>query len=319
MRKTDKKSVIVSKKLSVAAKAERVEIPKKASVGEAADIVFAACLRHWTLNEAAVAGAPDPDGVHELRVASRRMRAALSAFHQIISASRFSWLKREINWFTGSLGMARDWDVFLAELLLPVEAARPGDAGLAKLRASAIAARKEGYAAAQQAIRSQRYSTLFERMRQFLSPGSWRLDSNEARECFDDSAVKLASRSLTKRRKAVLTHGHDFKRLLPPARHQLRIALKKLRYTVEFFSSLYSGKREEFYFHSLTHLQDSLGKMNDIVVAEHLLKHLSANNNDDRLLIASGMVTGWHMHGAISWEDQAEETWADFCRCHKFW
>ncbi|MGO9056960.1 MAG: CHAD domain-containing protein [Candidatus Binataceae bacterium] len=72
--------------------------------------------------------------------------------------------------------------------------------------------------------------------------------------------------------------------------------------TAEFFRSLYQKKREKAYFHALAQLQNSLGQMNDIVVADHLLERLSAAHEDQRisahLSTAVGVVTGWHTHSA---------------------
>ena len=314
---------VVAKAPPAATKAERIELAKNASVDDAVAVVFAACLRHWTANEAAALSGLDPEGVHEMRVALRRMRAALSDFREIIPVAQVTWLKRETKWLITSLGTARDWDVFLSELLAPVEAARPGDAGLAKLRMAAETEREKGYTRARRAIRSPRYSALLARMRRWLSAKSWRQGSNRTRKSLDEPAVKLAGRLLTKRHKAVLKLGRDFKKLSAQERHQLRIALKKLRYTAEFFRSLYQKKREKAYFHALAQLQNSLGHMNDIVVADHLLERLSAARDDrrisDRLSNAAGIVVGWYMQSASSSEHQAEANWREFCHCDAFW
>ena len=116
---------VVAKAPPAATKAERIELAKNASVDDAVAVVFAACLRHWTANEAAALSGLDPEGVHEMRVALRRIRAALSDFREIIPVAQVAWLKRETKWLLTSLGTARDWDVFLSELLAPVEAGRP--------------------------------------------------------------------------------------------------------------------------------------------------------------------------------------------------
>jgi triphosphatase len=239
---------VVAKEPSAATKAERRELAKKVSVDDAVAVVFAACLRHWTANEAAALSGLDPEGVHEMRVALRRMRAALSDFQEITPAAEVCWLKRETKWLITSLGMTRDWDVFLSELLAPVGAARPGDAGLAELRIAAEAERETGYAGARRAIQSSRYFSLLARMRRWLSNKSWREGGNVTRNSLVEPTVKLAGRLLAKRRKAVLKLGRDFKKLSPQERHQLRIALKKLRYTAEFFRLLYQKKREKGYF-----------------------------------------------------------------------
>ena len=129
--------VILGRESPVATKAEELVLAKQATVDDAIGVVFASCVRHWTANQTLVLSGQDPEGVHEMRVALRRMRAALSDFQEIIPAAQFRWLKRETRWLITSLGAARDWDVFLSELLAPVEAARPGDARLAELRAAA--------------------------------------------------------------------------------------------------------------------------------------------------------------------------------------
>jgi CHAD domain-containing protein len=56
-------------------------------------------------------------------------------------------------------------------------------------------------------------------------------------------------------KKAMLRLGCDFKKLSARECHRLRIALKKFRYTAEFFRSLYQKKRQKDYFHALTRLQ----------------------------------------------------------------
>lgn len=121
----------------------------------------------------------------------------------------------------------------------------------------------------------------------------------------------------------MLKLGRDFEKLSAQDRHQLRIALKKLRYTAEFFRSLYQRKREKAYFYALAQLQNSLGHMNDIVVADHLLGRLSAARDDriisDRLSNAAGIVGGWYTQSASSSEHQAEANWREFCRCDAFW
>jgi triphosphatase len=314
---------VVAKEPPAAGKAERVKLAKNASVDNTVAVVFAACLKHWTANEAAALSGLDPEGIHEMRVALRRMRSALADFREVIPVAQVAWLKRETKWLITSLGAARDWDVFLSELLAPVEAARPKDTGLAELRRAAEVERETGYVGARRAIRSPRYSALLARMRRWLSARSWRHGNNATRKSLDEPAVKLAGRLLTKRHTAVLKLGRDFRKLSPRERHRLRIALKKLRYTAEFFRSLYRKKREKAYFHALPQVQNSLGHMNDIVVADHLLERLSATRGGQRisnhLSTAIGIVAGWHMHSASSSKHEAETNWREFRRCNPFW
>src|SRR3546814_12223767 len=60
-------------------------------------------------------------------VGLRRFRSALTVFGDLLPAAQLAWLQEEAKWALNALGSARDWDVFLADLLAPLEAARPGD------------------------------------------------------------------------------------------------------------------------------------------------------------------------------------------------
>ena len=89
---------MVVKRPPVATKAEPLELAKNASVDDVVSVVFAAGLKHWTANEAAALSGLDPEGVHEMRVALRRMRVALSDFREIIPIAQVAWMKRETKW-----------------------------------------------------------------------------------------------------------------------------------------------------------------------------------------------------------------------------
>lgn len=323
MRRAGGQGLAMVVKEPATAKARQVALAKDASVDRGVAVVFAACLNQWKANEAAALSGLDPEGVHEMRVALRRMRVALSDFKEVIPAGEVDWLRRESKWLISSPSAARDWDVFLLELLTPVEASRAGDTGLAELRLAAEAERETGYVVVRRAIRSARYSALSARMTRWLASKCWRKAGHGRQKNLDESAETLAGRLLTKRHTAVLKLGRDFNKFSPEERHQLRIALKKLRYTAEFFRSLYRKKRERAYFHALAQLQDSLGRMNDIAVADHLLERLSALRKDrrasDHLQTAIGFVSGWHVHSAITSENEAEANWREFCGCDVFW
>src|SRR3546814_1526121 len=85
--------------------------------------VLGACLRHWSANEAAAIDGSDPEGVHQMRVGLRRFRSALTVLGDLLPAAQLAWLQEEAKWALTALGSARDWDVFLADLRAPLEAA----------------------------------------------------------------------------------------------------------------------------------------------------------------------------------------------------
>ncbi len=118
-------------------KAEAVALAPKATVDAAIGRILRACVQHWCANEAAALDGRDPEGVHQLRVALRRLRSAVSVFGHLIHPERRSWLTDEARRILGSLGPARDWDVFLTESLPPMLATRPDDRSLVALGAAA--------------------------------------------------------------------------------------------------------------------------------------------------------------------------------------
>ena len=84
----------------------------------------------------------------------------------------------------------------------------------------------------------------------------------------------LASRRLDQRWKDVRKRASDLSDLDDAGLHQLRIAVKKLRYAVDFLGSLY-GKRARKFTSRLEKIQDGLGLMNDAVVGRQLIADLS--------------------------------------------
>ena len=302
---------------------EGVVLIRTMSVDHAVALTFTECLKHWTTNEAVALKGADPEGIHEMRVGLRRMRSALSDFRTIIPAAQLAWMKRETKWLITSLGAARDWDVFLAELLEPVEAARPQDRRLSELRTAARAEQKRGYATARVAIQCLRHSRFVGQMRDWLSARRWRQPRQKDRGSLDKPIWKLARRVPRKRHDAALKLGRGFSELSAERRHQLRIALKKLRYTADFFGSLCPKKHTKRYFRALAQMQNCLGHMNDVVVAEHLLERMASAQRAQRalprLVTAAGTVIGWHARGASAAAEEAEQNWRKFRDVGCFW
>jgi CHAD domain-containing protein len=104
--------------------------------------------------------------------------------------------------------------------------------------------------------------------------------------------------------------------------HQLRIALKKLRYTGEFFSPLYEKDEVEEFGERLSKMQDSLGAVHDVVVARETLARLTAGANDHSdsgISFAAGIVYGWHLDRATHIFKKSVKRWKKFSRTEPFW
>lgn len=296
------------------------EFPSDITLDRALDGIFRSCLGHWLANHAPVLEDDDPEGVHQLRVALRRLRSALSVFKAILPQEDAAWINREARWLIQSLGPARDWDVFLTELMPPLQAARPDSGDLAALTAAAEDARKLGYERARTALRSGRYTAFVLDLERWTEAGGWH--DGEADGRFEEPLSDYACRLLRKRHKRVLKEGRDFERLSDEARHDLRITLKKLRYTCEFFASLYPKNKARPYLKALKSLQDELGHLNDVVVAEDLLGSLHGRgdgSNTAALRAAAGMVIGWYSSAIDASRPAMLRRWAGFAASDPFW
>ena len=100
--------------------------PDKTWVTEADKAVEAAlerigrrCLTHLLSNEqAALAG--EPEGIHQMRVAVRRLRSALSALKRPLQKKHYRWASEELRWLAHTLAPVRNLDIFAACLVHPV-------------------------------------------------------------------------------------------------------------------------------------------------------------------------------------------------------
>ena len=79
--------------------------------------LLAGCQAHLQANQPAAEEAGAPDGVHQMRVALRRLRTALSLLRREIPSATMRELGGEAKWAASQLGAARGWDVFLTTTL----------------------------------------------------------------------------------------------------------------------------------------------------------------------------------------------------------
>lgn len=301
-------------------KAERTALPPDIGVEEGAIMLIRACVDHWTSNEAAALDGADPEGVHQLRVALRRLRSLLTLFAPVVEPTRLALLRSEIGWLAGRTGPARDWDVFLGELLPPVRDACPDAPGLGLLAASAETLRREGYLSLHEAMNAPRYATLLMRLGEALESGSLWSPTAEGRQLRSARLRDYAHRLLDERHRKVRKRGRRFVRLASADRHRVRIAVKKLRYATEFFSSLYPRKRAVAYGRAMAGFQEELGHLNDIATAERLLAVLGTRPEaDEPERAAIGVVTGWYAHVAAELEPRLNAGWKSFLDAPVFW
>ena len=207
-----------------------------------------------------------PEGVHQMRVATRRLRAALKAFHDVLPKEKARSLAAEAGWLCDVLGAVRDLDVHLEHLhgyrkSLPTERGHSLDAYEQHL----LAARRKARRCLHTALDSGR----FRRFRlSYLSLQEQATSLDHA----DGPTIRTFAHGYVPRRlKAVRRDGRRINADSPPeAYHRLRIRIKKLRYGLEILEGPY-GQALARATKSLRRLQSRLGDHQDACVAEETL------------------------------------------------
>jgi CHAD domain-containing protein len=213
----------------------------------------------------------DPEFVHQMRVALRRLRTLMRLFPGFANGGWRDTIAPDLSWLAGLLGTVRDWDVFSTQSL-PALIAADGDnpewAGtLDAARAQCVAARAE----LRQALHSARYAQLT------LGWLEW-LSAFALPPVADDAAPSL-KRHAAKRVRRLFGHLYSAPSLTTldtAARHRVRIDAKRLRYALEFFASLASRRTRTETVKTLARVQGVLGDANDTIIALHRLEQLAA-------------------------------------------
>lgn len=285
---------------------------------------FRACLGQWLANQAAAYDGSDVEGVHQMRVAIRRFRSALTFFKGIIPPETTAKFRKNAQVIASSLGPARDWDVFLEETLPPVMAAFPGDESLFILSEVAKKARADGYLEARSMIDSSYYTGFVLELAGWIERAGWRVGvKRKARERLGKPMLDLSRELLAKRYLGVRKAGKGFELLSPAEKHQLRIVLKKQRYAGDFFRSLYPASDVKLFRKPMTRLLDELGHLNDIAVATANTERLVQQASDERerraLADASKKLLDWHQgHGRVS-DEALLDHWKCFRDAPPYW
>ena len=272
-------------------KAEPVELSAPMASMEAFQVIARACLAQVTANAEVLRRIRRPEALHQLRIGLRRLRTATSIFKSMLEHDGEP-IELELKWLAGELDPARDIEVF-AMTTFRLAAKGQEKTGLPELGRHLQKAKRQAYDRALAALASRRYATLALHTAAWIETGAWT-------RAHDPALAHLRSVPVAEHRILALDHlrhavskrGRKLERLDPTARHKLRIRAKRLRYAVEFFSSLSPHpKREARYLASLKVMQDQLGELNDIAVArERLLSDAAVN--DPGVAFAAGRATG---------------------------
>ncbi|MEF8708331.1 MAG: CHAD domain-containing protein [Candidatus Accumulibacter propinquus] len=230
------------------------------------------CLSQLQGNERGLRESNAPEFIHQARVAMRRLRSAIRLWRPLLPEEYVNNFDPRWRTLANQLGDTRNWDVFITEILPPISKAFPDHSDLQRLVGQAMSHLAGCRKAAQEVMTSPTYSQLL-------------LEFTAATVALEESKkpplTVFAPRSLNKRAKRVAALALETRDSDPEARHALRVALKRLRYALEFFAPLFPARRLQRYHQSAAGLLDLLGRMNDNVVAEQLAVAAQPGHHSD--------------------------------------
>ena len=239
-------------------------------------LIVASLMVQLRAGEEGLLASEDPEYVHQMRVAVRRLRSVLSLFPGSASAGLHGKHARTLKKIADRLGKGRDLDVLAASVAGARALPRVRENQvLAEIRARAQDARLD----IRSCLRSAEYARLMSRLSLWLLA--------RPRHPTASRLVALARRELAGGHKAMMRHAARFARLAAEERHRLRIEVKRARYAAEFFGSLFDHRAARSYADALAKLQDLLGSLTDINTAQALLRELGCDKVTSECLMES--------------------------------
>ncbi|MEO8484794.1 MAG: CYTH and CHAD domain-containing protein [Betaproteobacteria bacterium] len=260
----------------------------------------------------------DPEWVHQMRIAVRRLRSCLALADGIAAASALAHLRAETRWALDALGPARDLDVFVVETLPAVlddldradgESAKP----VHDLARGAARRRRSASGAAVACVASTRFTRLAlaaSALAASLRAGGI-ADAGEPR---GGDARRFAMRVVERRARRLDKAGAGLEHADVEARHAVRIAAKKLRYATEFFATLFPRRRTRDYRRALAKLQDALGGFNDAAVAARVAAVLAGPTAP-----ATVAIQRWSAGRIAQGAERIDDAWSDYAKARRFW
>src|SRR5664280_13791 len=313
-----------------AEKACNPELSAGMSTGRAFTLIGRACLRQLVANESATKRR-DAEGLHQMRVALRRLRAGISLFSDVVSDDRIDTIKTELRWLAQECGPARDLDTLFIEVLKPLRKQHANEPGLVSISKMCGRQRLKSYRRAQEAVQSARFRTLVLDTAEWVEVGPWSKSEDPQMRARREMPIEIyAAKQLSQRRKKIRRRGAKIGSLSSEQLHRLRIQGKKARYAVEFFSSLYQGKKSAKRFKiiksSLMQLQNCLGGINDVTTRKALCtdiiarpgRGLTTEQNRHRAF-AAGLIIGDQQAQIQQLLDRARKAYSRFDNAKIFW
>ncbi len=247
-----------------------------------------------------------PNGPHELRVGLRKLRVALHILRDKQNEAATTALRKSLLSTGRTVGRLRDLDVLIDGLVAPLQLIAP-DIGIAALIADLEAERAVVRAEVRQRLAGGTAKSLRTTLANLPADLVARLPADLKAE----RASKLGRRDLRRRWRKIAVQAQTIETSPPETLHELRKALKNLRYAFGHFAPLFDPKHACVFDEHLRRLQSTFGYLNDVATAQTLTKRLATAEIPVDVVSAIGFVLGWHTGRAQEVRQRLEAQWRD--------
>ncbi|MBL4907757.1 MAG: CHAD domain-containing protein [Sneathiella sp.] len=253
------------------------------NVEAAAKLIFRECVHHLRLNLARYCDHRDDIALVQIRIGLRRTRVALKIFKTIIYPETYKKLKKEFRYFGRLLGDASDLDVFLKGMLNKTCPLNGLEATYEELRSCIRLMRDQEQDQIHEAFTGERFQGLLQIFDDWIERDrslnlGW-ADTDLSRRAIGPFAVGVISKG----RKDLLARGSSIEALSIDDLHNVRKYVKRSRYHLRFFSSLFDQKTLSEGYHLLVQMQDCLGYVNDVREGLKLISVLGGEVRADHI------------------------------------
>lgn len=298
-----------------------IALARDQTAEEGARDILRECVEQVVTNVQVVGVLDDPEGPHQLRVGLRRLRSLLAIFSAVAQSGELERLDDEARWLGREVGRLRDLDVAADEIVRREAEAHPAETCLPALL-HALEERASGERRQLRALLAgRRVQDLCLDLTRFVETRGWLVQEDigqTGRLAAPLGAV--AGAALARSWKRARKRARKIDRLSIEQRHELRKALKKLRYAIEFFAPLYDPKRVGRMLRRLKSLQDVFGALNDAaMVREVLTDPLTVPGGDPAAQRAAGWVLGASEARAEMRWTEARDQWRRLRDIRPFW
>ena len=253
--------------------------------------ILAHLFNTMKINQQGIIKDIDSEFLHDYRVAIRRIRSAFGQLKDVFSEDIYVKAKKDFCYLGRLTNRMRDLDVYLLkeeefQRMLPVEIQGYIKPFFQKTKK----ARSVEHNKVTNLLTSDDYNNMMHYWEIFFDNS---LSKQQEGLKSQKEVLILAKKIIRKRYMKVIKLVSSITESSPDILlHKLRIECKKLRYLLEFFSSLFVQNEINYLVKQLKKLQDNLGEYNDLRIQQDTLHEYIKKESNSKTLLAVGVLIG---------------------------